>query len=569
MKETFFATFVFFVIFFSETLTAEDTMFRSARFSGSGNCSLCHDNLTDSTGDDVSIVRDWGASMMANSAKDPFWKAKLASELSRNQHLAPVINDKCTQCHAPMANYEITEVQGKDIEVLGAQGILNKQHELHDVALNGVSCTLCHQIANDTALGSEEGFSGHYKINDKRLIYGQYADVFTPPMQNNVGYTPVFSAHISGSEVCATCHELSTPYVDAEGNILTTTPDTEFPEQTPYTEWQHSNFSDTGSTPQTCQQCHMPQTRSIVSNRPNWLLAKNGFAKHHLVGANTFMLTMLRDNAAALDVNPGGLDLSISRAREMLKSSVSMEIVSAKIEESMLDAVIKLKNNSGHKTPTSYPSRRMWLHFKVTDSLGKIVFESGRINQDGSIAGVDNDVDQSIFEPHYQLITKQEQVQVYEAIMGNTDDEVTYTLLRAAKYLKDNRLTPSGFDKTNVPSKIGVYGKAIDDAGFNDGVDEIRYRFPVTSTDPLTITVALNYQTVLFGFIQDLFSQSSLPEVETFKQMYDAQSLKHEEIGSIQIIVEGLDKQQIPIPIVSLIMMVLSIIGVYLAQTRR
>jgi hypothetical protein len=41
------------------------------------------------------------------------------------------------------------------------------------------------------------------------------------------------------------------------------------------------------------------------------------------------------------------------------------------------------------------------------------------------------------YEPHYDVITKPGQVQIYEGIMLNTDNEVTYTLLRAAKYVKD------------------------------------------------------------------------------------------------------------------------------------
>ena len=76
----------------------------------------------------------------------------------------------------------------------------------------------------------------------------------------------------------------------------------------------------------------------------------------------------------------------------------------------LIHKVVKLVNNSGHKTPTAYPSRRMWLHFKVTDSNNNIVFESGKIDPDGSIAGADNDLDQSQFEPHYNVITSEQLV---------------------------------------------------------------------------------------------------------------------------------------------------------------
>jgi len=519
---------------FSLTAQAENTTFTTSHFSGSGSCSMCHDNLTDTSGNDVSLVRDWGASMMANAAKDPFWRAKVATELDRNPHLSSVINDKCTKCHAPIANYEINKVQGGELSLFGPDGVLNPDHVMYDEAMNGVSCTVCHQIMDDAALGTLEGFSGEYRINDSKTIYGQFADIFGQPMINNTGYTPTYSAHVSDSALCASCHNLKTPYVDAQGNVLTTTPDTEFPEQMPYTEWQHSIFDDAGSNPQSCQDCHMPKTTSRVSNRPRWLGAKNGFAKHHLVGANTTMLTLLRDNAAALDVNTANMNTSISRARAMLQSAASLEITSASVTDGILDATVRVQNSSGHKTPTAYPSRRMWLNFKVTDSNNNVVFESGAINADGSITGADNDVDQAVFEPHYDLITAADQVQIYETIMGDSDGNVTYTLLRSAQYLKDNRVTPQGFDKLSVPSDVAVHGLAMNDSDFNLGSDEVTYRIPLAASGELAVSVSLNYQTIAHGFLQDLYRDNQLEQVQDFKAMYDAQSLKHEQITSAQ-----------------------------------
>ena len=521
-------------LFFTVTSYAENTNFTTTHFSGSGNCSSCHDGLTDTAGDDVSIVKDWGASMMANATKDPFWQAKVATELERNPNLSSVINDKCTQCHAPMANYEITKVQNEEVTLFGPGGILDPGHALHDAAMNGVSCTACHQIEDDATLGTLEGFSGNYRINASKTLYGQYSNITGQPMINSTGYTPAYSAHISDSAMCATCHNLKTPYVDAQGNVLTTTPDSEFPEQMPYTEWQNSIFDDAGSNPQSCQDCHMPKTRAVVSARPNGLAAKDDFSKHHLVGANTTMLTLLRDNATQLDVTSTNMDSAINRARAMLQSSVSINIDSVSVNNGVLEAEVGLSNNSGHKTPTGYPSRRMWLNFKVTDSNNNIVFESGRINTDGSIVGADNDSDPTIFEPHYDLITSADQVQIYEPVMADSDGQVTYTLLRGAQYLKDNRLTPQGFNKLSVPSDVAVRGLAFNDDNFNQGSDEITYRFPVAVSGELTVSVSLNYQTIGYGFLQDLYQDSQLLQVQTFKTMFDAQSLKHEQIASAQ-----------------------------------
>ena len=263
--------------------------FTTTHFSGSGNCSQCHNGLTDNQGKDVSIVRDWSSTMMANSSRDPFWKAKVRSELARNPHLASVINDKCSKCHAPMANYEARK-EGTLATQTIFDGILEAGHPKHDAALDGVSCTVCHQIPNSPLLGTLKGMSGNYTINATKTIYGQYggpgdASITPQPMRNNTGYTPAYSAHISESKLCASCHNLKTPYVDAAGNVLSTTPESEFPEQMPYSEWEHSDYVNRAS----CQSCHMSRTDGVkIASRPSWISAKrDNFALHDFIGATS------------------------------------------------------------------------------------------------------------------------------------------------------------------------------------------------------------------------------------------------------------------------------------------
>ena len=58
-------------------------------FMGSGNCYGCHgpDLLfnyasINAQGEDVNVSDDWRSTMMANSARDPFWRAKVSHEVS-------------------------------------------------------------------------------------------------------------------------------------------------------------------------------------------------------------------------------------------------------------------------------------------------------------------------------------------------------------------------------------------------------------------------------------------------------------------------------------------------------
>jgi hypothetical protein len=285
----------------------------------------------------------------------------------------------------------------------------------------------------------------------------------------------------------------------------------------------------------------MPTTTAVLSTRPGWLQAREGFARHNFAGANTVMLTLLKENAEALDVDTESIDENIALSRQLLQEAVSLEILSADMEGEELVTRLKLTNNSGHKTPTSFPSRRMWLHFKVTDADGNLVFESGAINPDGSIDGANNDTDPSMLEPHYDLITSADQVQIYESVLGNTDGNVTQTLLRAAKYLKDNRLTPAGFDKNRVPYDVAVQGDALDDLNFNEGLDEITYRINASGTGDLSITVSLNYQPLSHGMLEDLFKDNDLEQVSNFESMYDSLTLKHETMASAKTVVERSD----------------------------
>ena len=510
-----------------------DAAFWSTHFAGSDNCGSCHNGLRDENNTDVSIETDWSTSMMANSTRDPFWRAKVASEIKRNPLLEEVINDKCFRCHAPMAHVEAG--QDSDLPTTLREGFLNPANPYYDLGMNGVSCTLCHQIDDTTALGTEAGFSGKFSIVDlgqnvSRTAFGQYTDPRTNPMLMNSGFQPSWGGHMSDSALCASCHNLKTPFVDAEGNLAAT----EFPEQMVYSEWENSAFAGTEDT---CQNCHMPKTDGVkIANRPSFLNARNDFSRHTLLGANSAMLDIMANNRETLGITATGFDKAIAGTRAMLATAASLEMTTSQANGG-IEVVLTVNNESGHKFPTSFPSRRAFIHLVVRDSSGSPVWESGAMNPDGSIVGVDADTHTCgvaySYEPHYDEITSEEQVQVYEPIMGNTDGDVTYTLLRAAQYLKDNRIPPLGFDKVSVADDIAVKGAALNDGDFNNGSDTVKYQIAVPATGNYTVEAELRFQTLAYGFIQDLFCDETNPEVALFKQLYDSASLRAETIDSV------------------------------------
>jgi len=505
-----------------------DPSFTSIHFSGSQNCAQCHDGISDSTGKDVSIAKAWHSTMMANAATDPLWKAKVATEVNEHPEFKEIIEAKCSRCHTPMATVEATfDDPSGDTVALSGDGFFSHENFYYDAAMQGVSCTLCHQIENTPELGTKDGFSGNFVIADnsgiERKIYGPYTNPKTAPMQNNVQFTPEYSPHMNDSKHCATCHNLDTPVIDTDGNIT----DFTFPEQAAYTEWEYSDFNAT----QSCQDCHMPKAAGsvIIATRGN-PGERSPFYQHKFLGANTYMLEIIKQNRSKLGpiADDASFDTTISDARDFLMAAADVNITEKNVENGELKFTVLLRNHSGHKFPTGFPSRRVWIHAKVTNEANQIVFESGAFSDEGKIIGVDDTTTLNGYEPHYEKIDDASQVQVYETILSDTDDNMTYILLHALHYLKDNRILPRGLDKTNVPENINPHGKAVNDSDFIGGSDTIEYEIGKLPEGDYTITVTLQYQTLSYGFAQDMYKHAELPEVALMKAL-DSNTTNHYE----------------------------------------
>ena len=245
-------------------------------------------------------------------------------------------------------------------------------------------------------------------------------------------------------------------------------------------------------------------------------------ARHVFVGSNFFLQRMLAQYRDELQV-PASSSLLLKASAgtvEFLSTRAAGIQVTARRDGAGLRATVHVTNLGGHKLPTAYPARRAWLHVRVRDAAGRAVFESGAPGVNGSIAGNDNDADPRRFEPHYREIRREDQVQIYESILGDGAGQVTTALLSATRYLKDNRLLPAGFDKRTAAADIGVIGEARDDPRFDDEGHSVDYVIDTgASRGPFTIDAELLYQPIAYRWAHNL-SGYAAAEPQRFVRLY-------------------------------------------------
>jgi len=494
-------------------------------FTSADNCQACHNRLADGDGEDLSIGVQWRGSVMAHAAKDPYWRASVRRETMDHPAALDAIVDECTICHMPMARKAAIHAGVKNAIRRMLPGNQRTLLPGGDRAIEGVSCTVCHQIA-DEGLGEERSFTGGFVVDPitregERAIFGPFdPEKGTPRLMSSASkFVPTRGDHIRSAQLCATCHTLYTHAVRTDG-----TQSERFPEQVPYLEWLHSDHNTSSS----CQGCHMPAINGEAAVTSVLGTPRNDIRRHFFRGGNVFLLGMLSRFSAQLGVQAGAGEIATVRSasRQNLENAAAVLDAGATLLEkdgrTMVELRVTVFNLAGHKLPTAYPSRRVWLH--VTASIrGKTVFESGALQPDGSIRGNDNDADGSAYEPHYEQIRSADEVQIWESILGDREGRVTTGLLQAERYLKDNRIPPSGFDKQIVDSDVAVIGAAFADEDFAGGEDTVVYLLDAPPQgDVLQFKVELFYQSIGRRWAQNLSDYDDADEPAAFVDMFNA-----------------------------------------------
>jgi hypothetical protein len=278
----------------------------------------------------------------------------------------------------------------------------------------------------------------------------------------------VEAEHVRESALCGSCHTVITHPRGGRS---------EFVEQAPFLEWLASDYPAKGAT---CQRCHMPELEQgqYIAHRPPGgpfppTSPRQPFGLHYFTGGNMMIPQLLAESDSARREE---YLAAAGRARGQLRRAMQLS-VEARRDGRWIAVNVNAANLAGHKLPTAYPSRRIWLHLKATAADGSVLFESGAWNAgSGEMSGGEKP------QPLHGVIERSDQVQVFEAEYVDLQGMATVSLLQAAGYAKDTRILPVGFRPERLRNaglgqyQVGAAGLAAG-AVFIPGSAMTRYRF--------------------------------------------------------------------------------------------
>ncbi len=449
------------------------------------------------------------------------------------------------------------------------------------LARDGISCTVCHHIS-DTALGDENSYTGNFVTGPPSELYGPYEDItiVPKPMEHALGITPKFrdyfvSSDAFSSDLCGSCHNILLPIFDNEGNQLGASY-----EQTTHLEWVNSDFAPGSPDFLSCNDCHMPTTyhgRDLSFKIANiesdefaptthrlpdpeiTLTDRDRYARHSLHGLNIFINQFFQQFPIILGFRQIDFMTGTATVPSLITGQNSMiemaQNETATVEITDLEvtpagevhAVVQVRNLVGHYLPSGVGFRRVFLEFVVKDKAGNALWASGRTNELGAILdGTTNEIlpseepvnfPEAPFQPHYQVITEENQVQIYQELIKDSDGILTTSFLRRVDEVKDNRLRPRGynpalflsFESPFIQALAEVHGQAEFDPHYTDpeltGSDIVEYIAALTPQDlsaAHSVEVTLYNQSIPPFYLQQRFRDANVGPAESdeIKRLY-------------------------------------------------
>lgn len=364
----------------SHTSNSQEEIIPSDLFTEPDTCGSCHSQL----------FSQWKGSMHNNAQIDPIYQ-KVVAQASKET--GGSIDSFCSRCHTPIGTMagEVPPLDGSKASAIAQQGI---------------QCDFCHTVSDATGVGN-----GAFKNQPGAVKRGPLKDAKASFHQTE------YSDLHTKAEFCGMCHDVSHP-----GNNL--------PLEATYTEWKNGPYAAQGIV---CQDCHMTPGPGVTKPNPGKAVDfgpdREHIFTHNIVGGNFAVPALLGNEEHA--------NLAKERLEAAAKVSIPKDIV--KKNSQGLEFQVKVENvGAGHYLPTGLTeTREMWLEVTVTDHNGKILWQSGILDNHGNI---------------------QKGSVIYRTVLADKNGKATDKVWAAEKLLEDHRIPPqsSVMEKYTVPA--GVVG---------------------------------------------------------------------------------------------------------------
>jgi hypothetical protein len=345
----------------------------------------------------------------------------------------------CVNCHAPGVNLDGT-VPAWDARVPGPDNRALAEL-LPARAREGIGCTVCHQVHGPARPGAPAEYQGNsswisaatgavfdfrataserafgignsgYRLAREVLLADFVEQGALVPGGAHRRLDPDVRAYLSSSEFCGACHDVRLFGSDVIGSRR----GEHFKRlRNAYSEWRdyRDRLARRGETAASCQDCHMssfpracepsgargtdgtcpPGTTAVKRPPGSFVLGPVAVASHapRPVRSHYFSgvdVPLGAEFAGALIDEPGvdaaGLPLSARARRDLLLvGSVSLELGTVARRGDRLSIPLTLENRSaGHRIPAGFSQEReLWVHLRVTDERGRVVYEVGRVER--------------------------------------------------------------------------------------------------------------------------------------------------------------------------------------------
>ncbi len=360
---------------------------KKSQFFSPISCGACHPE----------IFKMWSGSTHANAWRNPLFQAlynlgkKTAEGESQKRNI-----ESCVRCHFPIGH---------------SSGEVNLPLEDEK---GGVICDFCHSVKATTGIGNAPYIlsPGNAEAMEGGTKYGPFND--SPDTIHKNQYSELHTR----SEFCGGCHDVS-----HAGNDL--------PIEQTYTEWRQGPYNTTDpKTTVHCQDCHMRQRPGFPSTGSTDRPDNPGLASPEIMGGkkrpHIWTHYFVGGSVTPLSLPPNS-ELQPQMALDRLKNAANLEIFidpSYKKSDLLRFQIIIKNTGAGHYLPTGLTEmRQMWLEVSVTDAEGKMVYQSGMVDEKGNIDS---------------------NAAIYHTVFGNERGEPTLYVWSATHVISDNRIPPKG-----------------------------------------------------------------------------------------------------------------------------